>query len=194
MSLNGLPVVAQPSRAKTTAPAAQSGDPVQRDKQARSFLASLLGDSRGRRSSARRRGSGGFADAVYKTLRELGLGTGSTGAATSLDAGMDIRHRNAVGQLMQTLFQAVQAQSPTLAQGESSSFAAGLACVTTQLPSDEALQLALRRVLQELQDTQGPGAGSAPATPQKLLLALQRNLNLQTKVVQAKGNVVDIRA
>jgi hypothetical protein len=148
-------------------------------------------DRNSRRRNGSRRGSGGLADAIFKSLRELGLG--NSASAADPDAGEQLR--NDVGLLMQALFQAVQSHASTLAHGDASSFAAALASVTAQLSSDDGLQLALGHVLQNLYRMQSGGRpGSKPPTPHDLLLALQRNLSVQVNAVHAKGNVVNSRA
>lgn len=192
MSLNGLPVVAAPVRPKTSEPGTQPGLPVLSERQAKYFVSDPRHDRSGRRRNGSRRGSGGLADAIYKTLRELGLGSGASGV---VNPELSDQLRNDVGHLMQILFQAVQSHASTLTHGDASSFAAALASVTSQLSTDDSLQLALARVLQSLHRTQSGGRpGAAAPSPQDLLTALQRNLSVQTTAVHAKGNVVNSRA
>ena len=147
----------------------------------------------GRRRNGGRRGGGGLADALYKSLRQLGLGAGISAASAANDS-LNIQRRADMGHLMQTLFQSVQAHSPALANGDASSFAAALACVTAQLAEDDSLRLAMERVLLDLHRAQPVAKRAAiPPNPHELLIALQRNLSVQTTAVHAKGNVVNAR-
>ena len=141
-------------------------------------------------------GVSGLAEAMQLSLKQLGLSVGSTAGT---DSGVDKtgnQRKVDMGHLMQALFQAVQAHSPPLANGESSSFAAALASVTTQLSSGDSLQIALGRVLKELQASQ-TGATAKPSdgpTAHDLLTTLQRNLDAQGNTVNTKGNVLNSRA
>ncbi len=195
MSLNGLPVVARPAQAKTPPAGTPISIPLSGQKHGKNLAYDSDREKGGRRRNGGRHGGGGLADAMYKSLRQLGLGAGISAASAAND-GVAIQRRTNMGQLMQTLFQSVQAHSPTLANGNASSFAGALACVTAQLAEDDSLRLALERVLLDLHKAQ-PGsakAKTAPPTPLDLMIALQRNLSVQTTAVHAMGNVVNSRA
>lgn len=193
MSLNGLPVVAPPARPKTAPSGTLASSPLLNERQGKYLSAETDSDKGGRRRNGSRRGSGGLADAMYKSLRELGFGTGS---GTAVNDSVSIQRRIDMGYLMQTLFQAVQTHAPTLANGDASSFASALASVATHLSGDDSLRLALGRVLHDLHRAQPGGANRVEAipTPHDLLVTLQRNLKTQTNVVHVKGNVVNSRA
>jgi len=195
MSLNGLPVVARPVQAKTAPAGTPTSIPLSGEKHGKTLAYELDREKGGRRRNGGRRGGGGLADALYKSLRQLGLGAGISASLAANDS-FNIQRRADMGHLMQTLFQSVQAHSPTLTNGHASSFAAALACVTAQLSEDDALRRALERVLLDLHNAQPSGAkrSATPPTPHALLIALQRNLSVQTTAVHAKGNVVNSRA
>ena len=195
MSLNGLPVVARPAQARTAPAGTPISVPLSGQKHGKNFVNDSDRERGGQRRNGGRRGGGGLADAIYKSLRQLGLGAGISAASATNDD-LNIQRGANMGHLMQTLFQSVQAHSPALANGHASSFAAGLACVTAQLAEDDSLGLALERVLLDLHKAQ-PGSAKTTAAPPKpldLLIALQRNLSVQTKAVHAMGNVVNSRA
>lgn len=195
MSLNGLPVVARPAQAKTAPSGPQPSIALLGEKHGKNLAFDLDREKGGRRRNGSRRGSGGLADAMYKSLRQLGLGAGISATSAANDA-VNIQRRANMGHLMQALFQSVQAHSATLANGDASSFAAALACVTAQLSDDDSLRLALERVLLDLHKAQAGSARRTAAipTPHDLLIALQRNLSIQTTAVNAVGNVVNSRA
>jgi len=188
MSLNGLPGIAPPSRTDALPSATQSSpNTVRVERQADSYAAAAKSSSRG---------SGGLADAMELTFQQLGLSSGVSEAASQADEAASSQRKTDLGRLMQALFQAVHAHSPPLTTGESSSFAAALASLTSQLASGDSvssLEAALGRVLQDLQSSQTGGAASLPTT-QDLLNTLQRNLDHQTNVVHTKGNVLNERA
>nr|WP_316639529.1 hypothetical protein [uncultured Roseateles sp.] len=151
--------------------------------------------SAGRAGSGNGSGGGGLADAMERTFQQLGLSSGSDSASQAEDSASSQRKTD-LGRLMQALFQAVHAHSPPLTTGESSSFAAALASLTSQMSSGDSvssLQAALGRVLQDLQSSQHGSANPLPSA-QDLLNTLQRNLDQQTNVVQTKGNVLNERA
>jgi len=188
MSLNGLPGIAPPSRTDAVPSATQaSTTPVRIERQADSYAAAAKSTSRG---------SGGLADAMELTFQQLGLSAGTADATSQADEAASSQRKTDLGRLMQALFQAVHAHSPPLTTGESSSFAAALASLTSQLSSGDSvssLEAALGRVLQDLQSSQTGSAASLP-TAQDLLNTLQRNLDNQTNVVHTKGNVLNERA
>jgi len=189
MSLNGLPGIAPPSRTEGVPSATQaSTNPVRIERQADAYTTSAkVGSSRG---------SGGLADAMELTFKQLGLSANTADAASQADEAASSQRKTDLGRLMQALFQAVHAHSPPLTTGESSSFAAALASLTSQLSSGDSvssLEAALGRVLQDLQSSQTGSAASLPTT-QDLLNTLQRNLDNQTNVVHTKGNVLNERA
>lgn len=190
MSLNGLPGIAPPGRAEPTPTVTQTNaNPSLRvERTADSYVAAP--------SKSAGRGNGGLADAMELTFQQLGLSAGTTDAAGQADEAASTQRKTDLGRLMQALFQAVHAHSPPLTTGESSSFAAALASLTSQLSSGDSvssLEAALGRVLQDLQSSQSGSAANLPTT-QDLLNTLQRNLDQQTNVVHTKGNVLNERA
>lgn len=189
MSLNGLPGIAPPGRAEPSPTVAQAGTtPSRVDRPIDTSTAAAPAKSVSR-------GSGGLADALELTFQQLGLSGGSAETSAQTDETASQRKTD-LGRLMQALFQAVHAHSPPLTTGESSSFAAALASLTSQLSSGgsvSSLEAALGRVVQDLQSSQGGSAATLPTT-QDLLNTLQRNLDHQTNVVHTKGNVLNERA
>lgn len=194
MSLNGLPGVAPPSRVEPTTTAPQNMPAPRPDRTGEAVNTTY-------RSAAR--GSGGLADAMALTFQQLGLTSSVADSSNSDTDGKpnsgDSQSRADLGRLMQAVFQAVQTHSPPLTGGESSSFAAALASLRSQMASGDtssSLQAALNRVLQDIQNTQPRprSQGTPEPTVQDLLSTLQRNLEAQTNVVHTKGNVLNARA